>query len=776
MPDINLKLQIDKNDLKKKLDVRDGHTPTPEELTELIKPLIPEPIRGGRGEKGVKGDKGDSIQGPKGEKGEVGIGIVGPQGIPGLDGKNGRDGIDKEPETGDSIIEKIDPLKNKLNFQILKNVPDFVLFKDLPSRGGDQGGGGGSIVTYRDSTAARISAYITDLQFGSGLSTSYSNGKITLTSTGLGGTVTSVASADGSITVTNPTTTPDLSVVQAPKLTTARTISITGDLAYTSGSFDGSGNVTGTGTLASIISAGGPTGSATVAPIITYDAKGRLTAVSSATITPAASSITGGAALTKTDDTNVTLTLGGSPSTALLAATSLTLGWTGTLADSRLSTTAVSANSYGSATQVGTFTVSATGRLTAAANVTVTPAVVSITGLGTGVATWLATPSSANLASALTDKTGTGINVFGTAPTFTTSITLSTANIITDTTTGTKFGTATNQKISFYNSTPIIQPTGDVITGLQNLGLMASATITATTNANLTGPITSLGNATSIASQTGTGTKFVVDTSPTIITPTFTTSATGPLYIGGSGTTQTLILKTTTGVGVAGADMIFQVGNNGATEAMRILNSGNIGFGTTAPGYPLHIKGNGTLFFIEASLGVGADVFESMGVDPTNGPAFNFGYSGNSFGRGSGFFNVRPDASATGVNPSLRFLTSNTVAVVITNVQNTKFGGSTAVRGTTEGTNHIDIFDGTAPVGTLTNGISLYSTSGELRCMDASGNATLLSPHSKIDNAWIYFSKNTVTGKVLRIDMEKMLKFLNKHFGTDFIQEYTEPI
>ena len=41
------------------------------------------------------------------------------------------------------------------------------------------------------------------------------------------------------------------------------------------------------------------------------------------------------AALTKTDDTNVTLTLGGSASTALLNAASLTLGWTGTLATSR---------------------------------------------------------------------------------------------------------------------------------------------------------------------------------------------------------------------------------------------------------------------------------------------------------------------------------------------------------------------------------------------------------------------------------------------------------
>ena len=42
-----------------------------------------------------------------------------------------------------------------------------------------------------------------------------------------------------------------------------------------------------------------------------------------------------GSALTKTDDTNITLTLGGSPTTALLNAASLTLGWTGQLAVSR---------------------------------------------------------------------------------------------------------------------------------------------------------------------------------------------------------------------------------------------------------------------------------------------------------------------------------------------------------------------------------------------------------------------------------------------------------
>jgi len=41
------------------------------------------------------------------------------------------------------------------------------------------------------------------------------------------------------------------------------------------------------------------------------------------------------AALTETNDTNVTLTLGGTPSTALLQAVSLTLGWSGTLALTR---------------------------------------------------------------------------------------------------------------------------------------------------------------------------------------------------------------------------------------------------------------------------------------------------------------------------------------------------------------------------------------------------------------------------------------------------------
>lgn len=42
-----------------------------------------------------------------------------------------------------------------------------------------------------------------------------------------------------------------------------------------------------------------------------------------------------------------------------------------------------------------------------------------ITSFGSGVATWLGTPSSANLAAAVTDETGSGALVFGTSPTIT---------------------------------------------------------------------------------------------------------------------------------------------------------------------------------------------------------------------------------------------------------------------------------------------------------------------------------------------------------------------
>ena len=63
-----------------------------------------------------------------------------------------------------------------------------------------------------------------------------------------------------------------------------------------------------------------------------------------------------------------------------------------------------------------------------------------ITSLGTGVATWLGTPSSANLAAAVTDETGSGALVFGTSPTIASPTITGTASFVNLSYTGTLTG------------------------------------------------------------------------------------------------------------------------------------------------------------------------------------------------------------------------------------------------------------------------------------------------------------------------------------------------
>jgi len=170
------------------------------------------------------------------------------------------------------------------------------------------------------------------------------------------------------------------------------------------------------------------------------------------------------AALSKVDDTNVTLTLGGNPTTALLAAASLTLGWTGQLSVARggsgASTAAGARTNFG-ATTVGSnlFTLANPSavtymRINADNSVSTLDATTFRTAIGAGtgngtvtsvatgtgltggaitttgtisfsvaaVGTWAATPSSANLAAAMTDETGSGSLVFATRPSFSNTI------------------------------------------------------------------------------------------------------------------------------------------------------------------------------------------------------------------------------------------------------------------------------------------------------------------------------------------------------------------
>lgn len=119
------------------------------------------------------------------------------------------------------------------------------------------------------------------------------------------------------------------------------------------------------------------------------------------------------------------------------------------------------------------------------------PVSTGISGLGTGVATFMATPSSANLATAVTDETGSGALVFATSPTLVTPVlgTPSSGNLSSCTADGTNaVGIRTvpvNNKSAAY--TTVLTDSGQ---GIDHPATDANArTFTIDSNANVAYPV-----------------------------------------------------------------------------------------------------------------------------------------------------------------------------------------------------------------------------------------------------------------------------------------------
>ena len=172
---------------------------------------------------------------------------------------------------------------------------------------------------------------------------------------------------------------------------------------------------------------------------------------------------------------------------------------------------------------IGALTATSYGGITEA-NLLDKTATEAVTGQYTFTAPILGTPAS-----------GVATNLTGTAAGLT-SGNVTIADESSDTTCFPLFTTAatgglppkSGSNLTFNSSTGILGATTFSGAGTSLTGTGASFTAgTVTTNANLTGPITSSGNATSVAAQTGSGSVFVMNTSPALVTPALGTPASG---------------------------------------------------------------------------------------------------------------------------------------------------------------------------------------------------------------------------------------------------------
>lgn len=183
-----------------------------------------------------------------------------------------------------------------------------------------------------------------------------------------------------------------------------------------------------------------------------------------------------------------------------------------------------------------------------------------ITSLGTGVATFLGTPSSANLAAAVTDETGSGSLVFATSPTLGGTPLAPTAST----------GTNTTQ----IATTAFVQnQIGAIAAGVSSFsaGTTGLTPSTGTTgNVTLAGTLAVANGGTGVTTSTGTGSTVLS------VSPALTGTPTVPTAANGTNTTQaasTAFVLNQIGAIAAGVTT-FSAGTTGLTPSTG--TSGNV--------------------------------------------------------------------------------------------------------------------------------------------------------------------------------------------------------
>ena len=310
---------------------------------------------------------------------------------------------------------------------------------------------------------------------------------------------------------------------------------------------------------------------------------------------------------------------------------------------------------------------------------------------------------------------------------------------------GTKIGTSTSDKLGFWNATPVAQPssTAEIKDGvLATVGLMGSGgaasldldggTLTAARGVFNTGTITSSTPAVA-ATQTWnsggtafTGLSFGVTATaadPLSRFVDFTEGGESRYYLNHSGV-QAQIAKNGQTTAIQLESNSGTVNGTGVAANTTVSTlSGEVSSGTVAQ--RLRSR-SGQVALRNSAFGYGAvDDTTTATRSAAHRAAMDWVHAESWTTTAHGMF-LRFRTTATGGT------TTNAKAFISEQGLELSTGGSApTARGTTNPTNALSLFDGTAPVGTLTNGTSLYSSSGEQRVMDAAGVEQMLSTHNK---------------------------------------------
>ena len=139
--------------------------------------------------------------------------------------------------------------------------------------------------------------------------------------------------------------------------------------------------------------------------------------------------------------------------------------------------------------------------------------------------------------------------------------------------------------------------------------------------------------------------------------------------------------------------------------------------------------------------------------------------------------------SFPGAPSRIQIATDNSVRMTIEDDGKVGIGTTTPqltldVEGDARIDNHLALScDGTSDPSLFINHAHIYSklVSGhaEIFVRDSNGNVTQISPHTP-EGEWQYFSKNTKTGKVVKVNMEKMIRKLEEITGESFMEEWYE--